>query len=46
MTKSSCEKYLYVGNDRGSIYEVDVRKNMGITHKYKGIATSIKDMKI
>lgn len=46
IAKSSCEKYLYVGNDRGSIYELDVKKNFAISHKFKGITTSIRDIKV
>jgi hypothetical protein len=46
MIKSDCEKYLYVGNERGSIYEVDLRKNCAVSSKIKGITTTIKDMKI
>lgn len=46
MAKSSCEKYLYVGNHKGSIYELDVRKNLGVSGKFKGITTTIKDMQV
>jgi folate-dependent phosphoribosylglycinamide formyltransferase PurN len=46
MVKSSCEKYLYIGNQRGSIYQLDTRKNCQISSKISMITTTIKDMKI
>lgn len=46
MTKSPCENYLYLGNHKGSIYEVDVRKNLGVSGKFKGITTTIKDIQV
>ncbi len=46
MAKSSCENYLYLGNHKGSIFEVDLRKNMGVTGKFKGITTTIKDIQV
>ena len=42
--KSVCENYLYVGNECGSIYELDVRKNLVVGKKYKGINTCITDL--
>lgn len=44
INKSPCENYLYVGNSCGSIYELDCRKDLSITKKYKGIGTSITDL--
>lgn len=46
MAKSTCENYLFLGNHRGSIYEVDLRKNMCVTGKFKGITTTVKDMQV
>lgn len=46
MTKSSCENYLYIGNHKGAIYELDRRKNLSISAKIKGITSTIKDMSI
>lgn len=46
MKKSTCEKYLYIGNHKGSIYELDTRKNLAISAKIKGITSTIKDMQV
>ena len=43
---SKCENYFYVANARGSIYEVDAKKNYQIAGKFKGITTTIKDMQL
>lgn len=35
-----------MANARGSIYELDAKKNYSIVGKFKGITTTIKDMQI
>ena len=36
----------YMANDIGEIYEMDSRKNYEVIGKYKGVASSITDLKI
>ena len=40
------DHYFYVGKENGSIYELDARKACQPTRKFKGITTTIKDMKV
>ena len=50
MTKLTVDKYdenyFYVGNDLGEIFQLDSRKDVQISGKYKGITTSITGLSI
>lgn len=35
-----------MGNHKGSVYELDIRKNYAVSGKFKGITTTIKDLQV
>jgi hypothetical protein len=43
---SSDSNYFYIGNNVGGIYQCDLRKNLAVAGKFKGISTTITDLLI
>ena len=40
------ENTFYISNDLGGVYEMDIRKQMGMVGKFKGINSTVTDLAI